>query len=516
MITLILLSTILYLPIHNVQSFTVHLSSTINSYSHKRLSTSHSNRGQDANNHLRLSHKIIFGHPRKSSIANADPRYTGSHIMTSSLLSLAKSSVEMKNQAKDSSVHDKHKKDSNTDGSRLKDGDSIQNIDLTSIIDDEKMVSFPSNNDELNPHENNKKGEKANEQSQPSSWSEWPVSTSLGSFLINRKKIEEEEMKKIQDKSTTGNDSGVKKSDAVKKPKSVVPIEIDQTIKTFASEAEGTFVSFIDLTAGKKDKEVKKDKVNLSEGLDEDLVREVDESVVILSAPQSNLMKDIEVLPMPIEQPLVNISSSDTLVNVSTLPLSSAAHTARIEKDMRHLAVSIASTVDDAKQWKRFIEDGGGLLPLLECIYEGAAEIRKGPWENTGFDEEMLGLVEKREEAFAAACTSCKTLRDLCTISKPFAAIVTDSILRANAAWATPVQDEDNQMSLEDGLISDLVTLLRFSLQLDNLYTSGSRRQQIRALRNRGVQRMGNRKQKRGEGNLTNITRFRCPISSTN
>ena len=39
------------------------------------------------------------------------------------------------------------------------------------------------------------------------------------------------------------------------------------------------------------------------------------------------------------------------------------------------------------------------------------------------------------EETFLAACQACRALRDLCAISPELAAVVTDGLLRANAAW---------------------------------------------------------------------------------
>lgn len=373
-----------------------------------------------------------------------------------------------------------------------------------------------SSTSNINNGDNKKKQDKAYDPLL--SWTDWSTSTSLGSFLLKRKKIEEEEIKKIQDLiGDNDNDNGMifttkeqKKLLDNKNSIPTVPIDIDQTLKSLASEAEGTFVSFIDLTTGKKDKEnvkkKKKAKDDASKGLDKELIREVEESITMLSA-QQNLMKDIDVLPFPLQQQQQQRSTSSSLVSseaaLTMLPLSDEAHTARIEKDIKHLSVSIASTIDDAEQWKRFTEDGGGLLPLLECIRDGATEIDRGVWENNDFYEEgMIGLVEKRDEAFAAACKACKTLRDLCATSKPFAAIITDSILRADAVWSTPEKKENGDIALQDGLISNLITLLRFSLQADNLYNRRSRRQKIRALRNRGVQRMGSRKQKRGEYHL--------------
>jgi hypothetical protein len=40
---------------------------------------------------------------------------------------------------------------------------------------------------------------------------------------------------------------------------------------------------------------------------------------------------------------------------------------------MRHLAVSIAASIDKPWQWKLFFDEGGGVLPLLECIRDGGA-----------------------------------------------------------------------------------------------------------------------------------------------
>ncbi len=457
----------------------------------------------------------------------------------------------------------------------------INDEDNKDTSQESKRVESDNNNNDTND-DSNKTGDDGNKKSETkatssssstsSSWADWSTpASSLGSLLLKRKRIEEEEIKKkIQDMSTVksynindnngnsddNNDNG--DNDAFRTRKKTTDIqdssndknenenpmglfqdemidglvdfngknitevqkEIDQTIKSFASEAEETLVSFIDLTKGRMDgsgmnKRVggeddngKRKERNLSlQGLDAELVREVDESVTILSASRQNIMKEIEVLPsksvriqLQEQQQQQQQVESDT--SKTQLPLSGPAHTARIERDMKQLAVSIASTVENAEQWKAFTEDGGGLLPLLECIRDGAREIENGSWGKGDVyydDEGMIGLVEKREEAFAAACRACKTMRDLCTISKPFAAMITDSILRANVIWSEPVQHKDGKTTLDGGLISNLVTLLHFSQQSDNLYNAKSRRQKIRrAFRNRGgVQRLGNRRQKR-------------------
>jgi hypothetical protein len=343
-------------------------------------------------------------------------------------------------------------------------------------------------------------------QPSPSSWADWSAPSSLGTFLLKQKKLEEEEMKKTEGQIESKNGDDNKDIN--------VNEDANQEMKKIATGGEEKLVSFIDLTkiARKKDNIVSELDVNddddddITKGLDEDLVREVDDSVTILSAPWKTMMRDIAVLPITTQPKSVEPLDDTNNISSKKLPLSGPAHTERIEKDMRHLAVSIASTIEDAEQYKTFCEDGGGLLPLLECIRDSADEIVRGQNVSLMNEKEgieagamMVGLVEKREEAFAAACTACKTLRDLCAISKPFAAIVTDSILRVDETWSTSVEQVDGQTKLEGGLISNLGTLLQFSQQADNLYTPRSRRERLRMLRNRGVQRFGNRKQKRGK-----------------
>jgi hypothetical protein len=49
-----------------------------------------------------------------------------------------------------------------------------------------------------------------------------------------------------------------------------------------------------------------------------------------------------------------------------------------IGRDMPHLAVAIASCVDDPTEWRLFCQHiPGGVLPLIDCIREGAKNI----WE---------------------------------------------------------------------------------------------------------------------------------------
>ncbi len=429
-----------------------------------------------------------------------------------------------------------------------------------------KAELFPSSRSTSNSNGEKFKSSPSSSSSS-SSWTDWSASSSLGSFLLKRKKIEEEEMQKIKDSDTSshptaqvkakvkvgdknldtslnqneinelklddtntkekrkdddkvqvqkqeegGIEKGEKKEilDFVNATSSSVQREIDQTIKNIASFTTGKKEKNIYIEEGEKNE----DEDILMIGLDEELVREVDESITILSNSRQTLMRDIDILPVEKPQPqsqqqprppppLVDYDESNKEIsNSSPLPLSGPDHTTRIERDMRHLAVSIASTVENAQQWKEFCEDGGGLLPLLECIRDGAEEIEEGIGDGDNMNDgaaTAIGLIEQKEEAFVAAWSACKTLRDLCTISKPFAAIVTDSILRANTAWSQEVEQSDGTIKLEGGIISNFVTLLRYAQQDDILYNPRSRRGKMRALRNRGVQRMGSRKQKRGK-----------------
>jgi len=166
----------------------------------------------------------------------------------------------------------------------------------------------------------------------------------------------------------------------------------------------------------------------------------------------------------------------------ASLPLSHPDHyTDRIGRDMRHLAVSVASSIDTPDQWKTFCDEGGGLLPLLHCIRNGARRVVDGGPEAYTLRNGSGGIVdlgEQYEEEFDAACAACRSLRDLCAISKEFSAYVTDGILRADAAWSMSVpngeigndSEDDNECS-SGGLISDLVALLRHANEAEKVHT---------------------------------------------
>ena len=139
-------------------------------------------------------------------------------------------------------------------------------------------------------------------------------------------------------------------------------------------------------------------------------------------------------------------TSSFDLADDNLPSLSRAEHyDGRIGRDMRHLAISIASCISSVEEWQLFCQQStGGLEPLIECIREGAESIRGGnpsPLLSTGLDDHHsagdtheIGQI-LREENFQIASSACRVLRDLCALSLDLAAVITDGLLRANSAY---------------------------------------------------------------------------------
>ena len=143
----------------------------------------------------------------------------------------------------------------------------------------------------------------------------------------------------------------------------------------------------------------------------------------------------------------------------------------RIGRDMRTLGVSIAASIDKPWQWKLFFDEGGGVLPLLECIVDGARAVEAGKLDFVDGDVEGTNsLKEQNEASFAAACTACRALRDLSALSKDFAAVVTDDLLRVDTLWSTCVVEGDGYDCSSGGLISDLLILLKHANEAEIFY----------------------------------------------
>jgi Patatin-like phospholipase len=130
-----------------------------------------------------------------------------------------------------------------------------------------------------------------------------------------------------------------------------------------------------------------------------------------------------------------------------------------MDRDRKHLAVSIAAATEDVSQWRQFCQEHGGIFPILETVRVGAHVIRlktaAQPKSETTGDTTYSMLAgaardQYEEETFNAACSACRAIRDICAISPELAAVVTDSILRANAAW-------------DGGLMNDFQTILQYA-----------------------------------------------------
>jgi hypothetical protein len=115
----------------------------------------------------------------------------------------------------------------------------------------------------------------------------------------------------------------------------------------------------------------------------------------------------------------------------------------KVSDDQAELALSIASTIETPEQWIEFCENVGGLKPILQFIHSVAEEIKSGrPNEKDG-----IHLLKPEDlDRFSTACSSCKTLRDLCAKDQYWASAITDEILALNESGT---------------IVSDLVLLLK-------------------------------------------------------
>jgi hypothetical protein len=228
--------------------------------------------------------------------------------------------------------------------------------------------------------------------------------------------------------------------------------------------------------------------------------------IVVLSPPKEQKEEDGKKKRM--SSSTTSSGSMDMAAEDDHLPsLSRAEHyNGRIGRDMRHLAVSIASCIDSVEEWQLFCQQStGGLEPLIECIREGAESIREGsspsslPQQQqpqplsddttTGSSSSSTykyknGLT-RTEENFQVASSACRALRDLSGLSQDLAAVITDGLLRANAAYKS---NGEEQYTLMD----DMCTILRqaddFMDTSDKTAAQGKKR---RPFRRRNKQTVG-------------------------
>jgi predicted acylesterase/phospholipase RssA len=198
--------------------------------------------------------------------------------------------------------------------------------------------------------------------------------------------------------------------------------------------------------------------------MDWDTAKELDNTITILSNGD-RARQELQTLPLSALQKSLlgdgTTTSPEQADSTVILPLSRKAHyEERIGRDLRHLAVSIAASTETVADWQTFCANQGGLYPVLETIREGAQHVApyltntKVNNATTSMDSQGIQNPIRMEESFQAACSACRALRDLCAISPEVSAVLTDGILRANAAW-------------EGSLMRDFCTLLQYASDID-------------------------------------------------
>ena len=201
-------------------------------------------------------------------------------------------------------------------------------------------------------------------------WDWNTASDSLGSMLLRLQKQEEIEMRRAM----MGDETVVQGGDSAR---------LKQPLSTIIAPPQPSELAY----------------------MDKETARELDSAVTQLSGSPDQWRAGIQILPAT-----SFYTSSPALVGDVVLPrLSQPEHyDHRIGRDIRHLAVSIATNVENIREWRLFCQENGGLRHLLECIGEP-------------------------EHSFSSA--ACRALRDLCALSPELVAVITDEIVRANAEW---------------------------------------------------------------------------------
>ncbi len=178
----------------------------------------------------------------------------------------------------------------------------------------------------------------------------------------------------------------------------------------------------------------------------------------------------------------------------------STQHIERMNLDIRHLSLSIAGNIDNQEQWKEFFEDtqGEGLYSISQCVRDCADEINLG-YAADIFDDNndvsMLDREKRRENAFVAACSAIKVLRDLCSIDQNWASVMTDEILAIDQKWRNENGGVDG-----GGFLQDLAIVLKYTNEEVLFYSRkiGRKRRELRA-HGITIKRFGTRKQRRSK-----------------
>lgn len=163
----------------------------------------------------------------------------------------------------------------------------------------------------------------------------------------------------------------------------------------------------------------------------------------------------------------------------------------KISRDIRYMAVRIASTITSTDLWTIFVKENGGFIPLFETIRETNTFTRtKFPSSDSTthqrqqysysqqprYQYPQLSLTEirraneQKEEDLSMATSAFKSLRDLCALSPDLAAVVTDSILQEHEFGRNSNMSnirDSNRRNNDDGvvgtkLLNDIVALLKY------------------------------------------------------
>jgi hypothetical protein len=346
---------------------------------------------------------------------------------------------------------------------------------------------------------------------QPSPLLDWNASGSIGSLLMQMQR-REEEMKKLNqtmlfeqqmDQALDLSSSSSSSNSADLPPPKERQVEIQKMAFATAKELDDS-VTY------------------LPDGYDS-----LDDSAILLELPSlytilANNPK-MEDRATMLEQDFVLDKEKELpAMPLPVMPLSKPEHYRdRMGRDMRHLAVSIASSVEDAAQWRLFCQQqrSGGLMPLVECIHEGARLMREQQAGRRSASATAMDLLDDDhapqftkllqqhsyyEESFLAASSACRVLRDLCAISPEMSAVMTDGLLRANIAYS-------KQGDFPSSLMTDFCTMLNCA-QENNEFDAKQRGWRAnRFQKKNSSNRTNNRRRKRGETSATRAS-ARCTL----
>ena len=162
-------------------------------------------------------------------------------------------------------------------------------------------------------------------------------------------------------------------------------------------------------------------------------------------------------------------------VHTSFPNLAGQKYNARISKDLCHLSLSIAQSIETPQEWVEFVQNGGGLAPIIQCIHDAVDDIKKGQAPDIE-GVELYAYDQRKENCFQAACNACRVLRDLCSKNANWAAVVTDELLHLH-------HKRKSESETTQGLLDDLVSLLKHTNEGGLWYTRKiwNKRRELRA-----------------------------------